>query len=215
DPDAVPVVGGVWWLVLAAGVLAAAWQALRDRPELRAPVLAVLAFAAEYVLVTSVVTARFLLPVYALAAICVAASAPALTAARARAAVVVVLAAWVGWNATVAVAVNDGEKSKRAQRLALGKELRERTRGQDCVLAAQGNFPEMAFYGGCYGVRFKPGSDVVIPRDHEDATLYVLTTVAPHQLALREPGEVWAVDSGGSRPWWLYRPEGREFVRWR
>lgn len=216
DMDTLPVVGALSWLLLAAGVLAASWHGLRRHPELRAPVLAALAFAAEYVLITSVVTARFLLPVYALAAICVAATVPSITSARVRTVGAVILVAWLGWNVAIAASVNETEDNKRSQRLALGKALRTHANGRECVLIGQGNYPEIAFAAGCYGVRFKPGEDrFPVPAARRDATVFVLTMRPPDRLPLlREPGKLWPVDVGESRDWWLFEPDGRDMVRW-
>lgn len=201
------VIGLLWWLVLAVAVLAAGWQGLRRRPELLAPSLAALAFAAEYTLLTSVVTARFLLPCYALAAVCLAATVPVPAKVPYRVAVGVLLTAWLAWNLPVAVQVNETALAKRQERAELGAAVRAQAQGRDCVLAALGNFPEMAFAGGCYGVVYKPRAPIKIPAAYRDATLIVLTTGSPERSKLLSgPGELQAIDTEYGRRWWLFIP---------
>lgn len=212
----VAVVGLLGWLVLAAGVLAALWLGLRRprRPELLAPAVAAVAFAAEYSFMTTVVTARFLLPCYALAAVCLVATAPWPAAARRpaqayRLAVGVLLAGWLAWNVPIAAGVADTEVAKRHERELLGAAVRAQAQGRDCVLVGQGNFPEMAFAAGCYGVRFDPHAEALrVPRSHADATVYVVSRTPPTRCELlRGPGDLRMLDTPGGRQWWLFTPK--------
>jgi len=211
----IPTVGMLWWLVFGLAALAACWQGLRRRPELLSPALAAMAFAAEYVLMTSVVTARFLLPVYALGAICLAATLRVPAKAPYRVAVAVLLTAWLVWNVPFAVAVNNAELGKRQERAELGAVVRGHAQGRDCVLVAQGNYPEMAFAGGCFGVLFTAAAETVrVPPDHVDDPVYVLVhRRSARSKLLQGPGELRVIDTANNRRWWLFIPENSPTVQ--
>lgn len=211
----IPTVGVLWWVVFGIAALVACWQGLRRRPGLLSPALAAGAFAAEYVLMTSVAAPRFLLPVYALGALCLAATLWVPAKAPFRVVAAVLLAAWLAWNVSLAVAVNDRALDRRQERAELGAVVRAHAQGRDCVLVAQGNYPEMAFAGGCYGVLFKAAAETVrVPPDHVDDPVYVLVHTSSARSKLRQDhSEVRVIDTASGRRWSLFVPENSRTVR--
>lgn len=213
----VPVIGLLWWLILAVcGVVALVRGIIRRDPRLLVPALAGAVFAVEYLLLTSVVTARFLLPVYALATLCVAAVLPRPSHRTVWAAAAVLLAAWAGWNLHVAVGIGQQQLEHRAVKLALGEVLRARANGGECYFASQHNVPDIQFASRCLGVRFDPDSDhVKLRRDPGPAPVFVLSTRPPEKSAfLRSPGTVERLDAAGAPGWWLFVPADRSVLRW-
>jgi hypothetical protein len=222
DRSGIPIVGVVWWLLLFTGALIALACALfrRDRVGRVAiiPALAGLTSATQYLLLTDITSApaRYLLPMYALLTVCLAAVIPAPSRLATRAVAVALLVGWLGWNMHIADQVADSQARRRETAFRLAMVLSERAHGRDCLFASRSSFPEIQFVSGCIGSRFNPSARYIwLARNPGSAEVFVPSRIPPGKSALlRRNGEVKRLDDAGLPGWWLYRPD-RNVLRWR
>jgi hypothetical protein len=207
-----PLLGYLWWGLLAIGIVFAIGRAIiyRDRTAAVAASAGV-ALAVPYLLFTTFVDARYMLPAYGLLTVCLCAalpSPPAAIAPRAAAwtAIGVSFAVFAVWNVHTARFIEYQQYVRRQSALAFGKILRELSTGGRCFFASQYGAPEVAFASRCTGAGFSATQPVIwLSRDPGTSPVYVLTETSPAITAIRPVhGTVRKLEGPGVSGWWLF-----------
>jgi hypothetical protein len=207
-----PEAGILWWglLVLLAAI---ALRRQGDSPARSVALLgwlATIAFAVEYFVLVPFTAGRFLLPVYAFAAIVAAIGLVSLLrngiAARLVGAVVLVLMVpWAVWQGDVGSSVVAGQARGGTRFATAGLLLRDLADGRPCSFVSPGAFPQLHFVSGCVGEQLGPpplptpaqwdaaaaGEEVfiILPRTvHSDHPLAVLSPIR-----FRAPRRMWFI----------------------
>jgi hypothetical protein len=176
----IPVAGGLWWVGLAALIVAG--LALERRGQrataVRIATIGGAGLAAEYIVAVSGLAPRFLLPSLALLSVGAGCGLAALwrsgAFARVAAAAISVLACLgAAWHLGTLRTLEQAARVERAVPRAVGEAIaRELTPGDGpCVVASTDSYPQVAFAAGCRGRVFDPEVDVVPPG--EDAVLFL------------------------------------------
>jgi hypothetical protein len=207
-----PLLGYLWWLLLVIGIVFAIGRAVRygDRTAAVAA-FGGLASAAQYLLFTVVVEARFLLPAYGLLTVCLVAALPSVPAARpARvgvwAAIGVCFAVFAGWNVHTAQVVENQQYLAGQANLKLGQTLHRLSPNGPCFFASQFGFPEISFASGCTGAVIDTSRAAIGLQVNPGSTpVYVLTVTNPTKIAIRPlPGTVRRLHGLQISNWWLF-----------
>jgi hypothetical protein len=215
-----PVLGYLWWLLLAIGIAFAIGRAVRygDRTAAVAACGGV-ASAVQYLLFDAVVLARFLLPAYGLLTVCLVAALPSVPAGRAPrvgvwAVIALSFAVFAGWNFRIALAVENQQYLAGQSSLKLGQTLRKLSPNGRCFFASQFGFPEISFASGCRGAILYPSLTITgLPAQPASIPVYILTVTDPTELAIRPlAGTVRRLHEPGISSWWLF-VASRETVR--
>lgn len=205
-PVVIPWTGVAWWLVVVGLVLLALVR--RGSRAGTVAALVTVCLAAQYLLFTTVVEARFLVPAYALSCVVVAARLPARPSRRRRglvtawAVVAALLAGFVVQQHRALVRVDRRQYAVRHESEVLADEVLRRSGGRSCWFASEFGFPVIAVGSRCTGtsyVRWRglvafarpPGSEPVIGLSISDPTRGRIVPV---------PGSVRRFQVG--RKWW-------------
>jgi hypothetical protein len=230
----IPRLGELWWLlmIVSIAVLIGRLMLGRNDQEQRAGSVAAVvgvAAASQYLLLTSVLEARFLLPSYALLTVSMLAalpSWPSLTGWRpgrpagpvrpwaAGGTAIVLLLAFVvfaQWQVGVARRIEAKQTTDRLLAAKLVGVVR-RQGPPPCFVASELAFPVIAFEAGCRGTVFHPtGSTIVFHPQHDAGTtslpprVYVLTKTNPARTGVRPvAGSVRSLAASGATGWWLF-----------
>jgi hypothetical protein len=199
--DDLPVLGQAWWLVMGVAVIVLIGGAVvggkgrllpADRIRRRGGAVAAmvgLATASQYLFLTAVSEARFLLPSYAALTVAMVAAAPSwhsvpvgrhgrpatrrllqLATAAVALAMVTVLAQW---QFAVTRRVEAHQYELRQVHAVLAQALRQEVRTKPCFVVSDFGFPVLAFAAGCQGVKFHPRDPVItLPTDPQAARQY-------------------------------------------
>jgi hypothetical protein len=224
----IPAAGVAWWAALTAGLIVtigAAWAAmvtrLADRPSepasARRPAgtaifgsvaaLAGVASAGQYLLLTGVVEARFLLPAYALLTLALCSLLPAAPAPwQVNALVVAVLAGFGGWQVATASRLSGAQEKNRDAARSLAQVLTTQAAGRPCFFVSEEAFPVIGFASGCRGARLDPLSPLVYVHDDPGgAPLYALSASDPSDgLVQPVPGTARRLRAEGGGSWWIF-----------
>jgi hypothetical protein len=207
-----PVLGYLWWLLLAIGIVFAIGRAVRYRDRTAAvAACGGLAAAMEYLLLDTVVQARFLLPAYGLLTVCLVAALPPLPATRvprasAWVAISLSFAVFAGWNLHIAKELENQQYLRAQSSLELGQVLHRLSPNGPCFFASEFGFPEISFASGCRGASLSGplATSINLPTASGSAPVYVLTVTDPEKLAIRPvPGTVRKLQEI-SPGWWLF-----------
>jgi hypothetical protein len=235
--DAVPGLGVLWWSLIAITVVVLVGRVLIGRadPIQRAGAVAAVVgvtTAAQYLFLTQVQEARFLLPSYAVLTVALVAVVPAirrparqqagrpLVARLGSAGLVTALAAglagFAGWQITTLVRVEAEQGAARTLAQTLANVVR-RQGGPPCAVAGEVGFPVIAFGAGCRGAPFRPDSPDITVVVGSDRTalppVVVLTTTDPALTGVHPvPGSVRALAADGAPGWWLFIAVPEEVV---
>lgn len=156
--DAIPLVGGAWWIALLA--LAVVAVTGRKEPATVAARLAAFtgfALAGEYVFLIGGLAPRFLLPALALlslAAGCGIASLSSRAWLRSRLVVAVgalVLAAWCAWQVGTFDRLEASASAERARPQAVGEAIGDHVGSSGCLVASTHDFAQVAYAARCAG----------------------------------------------------------------
>ncbi len=229
-PAHVPVAGLIWWgglglaLLLSLGVVLYRLAAVRSSDPgialaggaLAGGALAGLAgaaSAAQYLLFTGVVEARFLVPAYALLTLTAAALLPQPQAGRIRlpqaaslGGALLVLVGFGIWQVGTVSSIGRMQEQTRQYAHTLSRILQRETRGQPCRFASQYAFPVIAFASGCEGTRFAPDRPIIYvsASGPAGAPMYVLSATDPRNTMITpQPGTVRDLSADGVPGWWL------------
>ena len=160
----VPLLGALWWAVLAA--LAIRGLRLTRRSEARDATRVAgfvgLALIGVYVLLISGIAPRFLLPGVALLSLpagCGGADAVLARGRTVRTGFAALFAVLLVWNAITAMLVSRDDSATQATARAAGIAVRDAADGRPCAVASTESYPEVAFAARCLGVPFGPGVD--------------------------------------------------------
>jgi hypothetical protein len=232
--EGLPRLGALWWLLILIAVAVLMVRVLvgrADRAQQAGAVAAVvgLATASQYLLLTQVQEARFLLPTYANLAVALASAAPSASGIRAPARRIRLLSgvAVLALLATFSVFARwqlDTLGRVQAQQVAarsLAEHLTDAVRQQvepPCVVAGQVAFPVIAFQTGCWGAPFRPDSPNITVEIASDRTatprVWVLTTTNPSRTGVHPlPSSVRPLASDGVPGWWLFIARPNEVMR--
>jgi hypothetical protein len=214
-----PLLGYLWWGLLALGIVLAIGRAVvyRDRTAVVAASAGV-ASAVPYLMFTTFVDARYLLPAYGLLSVCLCAALPSPPKAPAHrvvtwmaiglsfAAFAVWFAVFAVWNVHTARLIEYQQYVRRQSALAFAQTLRRLSPGGPCFVASQYGAPEVAFASRCVGTGFSATQPVIwLSRDPGKSPVYVLSTTKPTITAIRPvPGTVRRLSGPGVSGWWLF-----------
>jgi hypothetical protein len=235
----IPRLGELWWLliiiaivVLIGRVLLNALRSndrgLHDDQVWRAGSVAAvvgLAAASQYLFLTSVLEARFLLPGYALLTVAMLAAPPnrhspswrpdrpatpvprwAVTGTGIL--LFVVFAVFADWQVGVAHRIEASQDRDRRLSARLVAVVR-RQGPAPCFVASDLAFPVIAFEAGCRGCAFHPTGTTIVVHDLTGTTtpppVYVLTRTDPARTGVRPAaGSVRVLDGDGAAGWWFF-----------
>jgi hypothetical protein len=218
----VPVLGYLWWLLLAVGLVFAIGQAVKYRDRTAAVVAACcgLATAVPYLFFNMYLDSRYLLPAFGLWGVSLAAVLPSVPAARAPrvavwAAITLSFTAFAGWNFHTARMLENQQYHATGGTLELGKALRKLSPKGPCFFNSQFGSPEISFASGCFGAQLDISRQTVwLPTDPGSAPVYVLSLTNPAKVAVQPlPGTVRRLQKPGKPYWWLFLVP-RDEVRW-
>jgi hypothetical protein len=237
----IPRLGELWWLLIIIAIVVLIGRvlvtgvrsndrALPDDQVWRAGSVAAIvgiAAASQYLFLTSVLEARFLLPGYALLTVAMLAALPTWRSPSWRhdrpsvprwavtgTAIVLLLAfaVFAQWQVRVAhriEAKQDGDRLLAARLVAVVR----RQGPAPCFVASDLAFPVIAFEAGCRGSTFHPtGTTIVVHREPEPTgtattppRVYVLTRTDPARTGVRPTaGSVRALAGDGAAGWWFF-----------
>jgi hypothetical protein len=208
-------------MIVSIGVLIG-WRVLgRGGPAGSVAAIVGTAAASQYLFLTAVLEARFLLPTYAVLAVAMLAAlppwrSPSSKGAAAGAAIVLLLTfvVFAHWQVGVARRIEAKQFADRQLAARLVAVVR-RQRTTPCFVASDVAFPVIAFGAGCRGAIFHPSaSAIAVNADHDvepagavprPPTVYVLTRTDPAKTEVRpKPGTVRSLTPDGAAGWWLF-----------
>ncbi|HST82395.1 MAG TPA: hypothetical protein VLL08_11730 [Kineosporiaceae bacterium] len=224
--EGIPRLGALWWLLILVAVAVLMVRVMigrADRIQQAGAVAAVVGVttATQYLLLTQVQEARFLLPSYANLAVTLAAAAPSASVIRDPArrigrllpalAILTSLAAFsvfAGWQIDTVGRVEAQQVAARRLAEHLTDAVRQRVE-PPCVVAGEVAFPVIAFQAGCWGAPFRPdSSDITVEIGSDRSTMprvCVLTSTNPTRTGVHPlPGSVRELASDGAPGWWLF-----------
>ncbi len=224
--EGIPWLGALWWLliIVAAAVLTVRLLIGRaDRFQQAGAVAAVVGVvtAAQYLFLTQVQEARFLLPAYANLAVALVAAVPRrggrLVSVLTAVTSLTIFAGFAGWQIGAARRV----EAQQVEARHLAERLTDVVRLQvvpPCVVAGEVAFPVIAFEAGCRGAPFRPDSPDITVQVGSDRSamplVYVLTSTDPARTGVHPvPGTVRALAADGVPGWWLFIARPNEVVR--
>jgi hypothetical protein len=153
----IPIAGVLWWCSLAVLTVVAIARSSGSRRSIVVLCGAgALVLAAEYLVFVSAVAPRFLLPAYAFVAIPAAVGLVSLLRGGiigrgAGVLVLVLLGAWIVWQARVADRVGDEQREALVSFREVGLRLREMAEGEACAFMSPHGWPAIEFAAGCRG----------------------------------------------------------------
>jgi hypothetical protein len=213
-----PLLGYLWWGLLAIGIVLAIGRAVirRDRTAAVAASAGV-ALAVPYLMFTTFVDARYMLPAYGLLSVCLCAALPSPPAALVPravtwAAIGVAFAVFATWNIHTARLIENQQYVRRQSALHFAQALRRFSPGGRCFFASQYGAPEVAFASRCVGTGFSATQPVIwLHRDPGRSPVYVLTETSPAITAVRPVhGTVRRLSGPGVSGWWLFVAPGKD-----
>jgi hypothetical protein len=241
----IPRLGELWWLLMIVSIVVLIGRAVAstirkdDRPGddvARAGSVAALvgvAAASQYLFLTSVLEARFLLPSYAVLTVALMAALPPwplnpradsrradgrwATVALALASVLV-FAVFARWQVGVDRGIEAGQDGDRRLAATLAQVIRQQNttrqrtaqqRTTPCFVASDLAFPVIAFEAGCRGGIFHPAGSRIVVHPDGPATapppVYVLTRTNPEATRVRPvTGSVRSLTGDGATGWWFF-----------
>jgi hypothetical protein len=232
--EAIPWLGALWWSLIVVAVVVLVVRLLLGRADSvqRAGAIAAvvgMVTATQYLFLTQVQEARFLLPAYANLAVALVAVAPSATgirwadprARRAASALAMVISVttftvFAGWQIGAAGRVDAQQVAARELAVKLTDVVRREV-VPPCVVAGEVAFPVIAFGAGCRGAPFVPDSpDITVAVGADRSALpqvYVLTSTNPARTGVHPlPGSVRALAADGVPGWWLFVATPNEVV---
>jgi hypothetical protein len=234
----IPRLGELWWLLMIVSIVVLIGWVLLDaargtdhRVQRAGSIAAVVgvATASQYLFLTSVLEARFMLPSYAVLTVALLAALPSwvsrpgrrderpiprrLAAAGSVLVLFLAFAVFAHWQVGVARQIEAKQDSDRRLAATLVAVVR-RQGAPPCFVASDLAFPVIAFEAGCRGTAFHPTASMIVvhPEPGEDPAgtaspprVLVLTRTDPARTGVRPtPGSVRPLAADGAPGWWFF-----------